>query len=75
MYGFWYNLALSALGASAGLGGCPENSMVGTFQNNTGHSNGLHGLYIINKMVPRQYECNDIIYDFDAESNGKDPFW
>jgi hypothetical protein len=70
-YGFWYNLVLTTMGPSAYQGGCPENHKLGKFVNNTGHSNGEHGLNIYNKFIPRRWECENIEYD-EANPN---PFW
>jgi hypothetical protein len=59
------------MGPSSFTGGCPENAVLGSFKNNTAHSNQEYGLNIHNKMIPRRYECNPITYD-DSNSN---PFW
>jgi hypothetical protein len=54
------------------MGGCPENSKVGLFINNTAHSNGKYGLRIFHKMMPRKNPCRPIIFD---GKNRKNPFW
>lgn len=73
-YGFWYDLQTSALGPNAELGGCPDNDKVGTFFNNTAHSNGRYGLRIFHNMIPRKFPCQPIMFDLAAEQRGEDPF-
>lgn len=65
-YGYWYDLQDTAMGPSSDVGGCPNNARVGTFINNTAHSNGRYGLRIFHNMIPRRDECSPIIYDFAA---------
>lgn len=56
------------------MGGCPENSRVGTFFNNTAHSNGRYGLRIFHNMIPRKDPCLPIKFDLAADERGDDPF-
>ena len=74
-YGYWFDLKEAAMGPSVEMGGCPEFHRVGTFYNNTAHSNGRYGLRVFKDMVPREYECKPIIYDRTAAEKGLDPFW
>jgi len=70
-YGYWYDLQTSALGPSSSVGGCPSNNRVGIFMNNTAHSNGRYGLRIFHDMIPRQFACKPVTFDW---GNLNDPF-
>jgi hypothetical protein len=59
------------MGPNADTDVCPENERVGRFFNNTAHSNGRYGLRIFHNMMPRQFPCKPITYDF---TNQADPF-
>jgi len=70
-YGYWYDLQDPALGPSSSIGGCPNSHRVGIFMNNTAHSNGRYGLRIFHNMIPRQFACKPISFDWN---NLADPF-
>lgn len=56
-YGYWYDLQEHAIGPSANMNVCPENSKVGDFRDNVAHSNGRYGLRIFHNMNPRKFSC------------------
>merc|ERR1719199_1239343 len=48
-FGFWYDIKKGAQGLSLGMEGyTPSSSPLGTFLNNTAHSNGVRGLWVTN---------------------------
>jgi len=71
-YGYWYDLQTHAIGPSANVNVCPENTKVGEFRNNHAHSNGRYGLRIFHNMVPRKFPCKAITFDNSVPT---DPYW
>jgi hypothetical protein len=66
-YGFWYEIKEHPDGASATEDICPPGLPLGSFTNNTAHSNGRFGLRIL-KMAALTYPCKN------ARSSDADPF-
>lgn len=53
------------MGPSANTDICSENARVGEFRDNHAHSMGRYGLRVFHNMMPREYPCKPMEYDFD----------
>lgn len=71
-YGFWFDLKATSTGPSFDPNVCPENTPIGEFSNNVGHSNGKYGFRVFHRLRPRLNPCADLIYD---PKNKTDPYW
>ncbi len=59
-YGFWYELMEHPEGPTTDVTICPDQSILGQFDNNTAHSYLKFGLRI-KKHAPVQYPCKEIV--------------
>lgn len=62
-YSYWYSTQKTATGPQFDANICPENTKLGEFRENVGHSNGRYGLRILYSMIPRENPCEPMIYD------------
>jgi 6-pyruvoyl-tetrahydropterin synthase len=66
-YGIWYEIKANPDGPSATNDVCPIGNPLGNVQNNTAHSNIRFGFRIF-KLYSREYPCQDIRNDSDADN-------
>ena len=70
-YAYWYDLQTTAIGPSFDPNVCPENTRIGEFSDNVGHSLGRYGLRIFHNLIPRTNPCSPLVADM---SNPADPY-
>ena len=65
-YSYWFDVLKTAIGSSFDPNICPENTQLGEFRDNVGHSNGRYGLRISDNLIPRQFGCSPFVYSGNA---------